>query len=268
MISGILNYARCVKHNLLDYTWFKVTYRSKLFHVHTRDGVFLKFPHNPYLSFYQIGGYLREGKWILEPGMSVVDAGACLGEFALYASAKVGPRGRVFLMEPDPDNLRLLDYIFSLNGGKPANLEVIDQGLWDKSGVLKFEAGYGQRSALTEMGTPPQTSTPSPGGVNEQKPKLITVKVMSIPDLVDRFSVDRLDFVKMDIEGAEIEAVHGARPVMDSLKPRFAIASYHMRNGTKTADILINMFYEYKYNVRIGFTEHLTTYASSAPFLD
>jgi FkbM family methyltransferase len=268
MISGISNFARCVKHNLFDYTWFKVNYHNRIFHIETSDGVFLNFPHNPYLSFYQIGGYLREGKWILEPGMSVVDAGACLGEFALYASARVGPRGRVFLMEPDPDNLRLLDHIFSLNGGKPANLEVIEQGLWDRSGVLKFEAGYGQSSALAEMGNPPQTSTPSLDGINEQKPKSIIVKVMSIPDLVDRFLVDRLDFVKMDIEGAEIEAVHGAHPVMDGLKPRFAIASYHVRNGTKTAETLKNIFYSYNYHVLTGFNDHLTTYASPVPFLD
>lgn len=89
----IIEKARCAKHNVFDRNWFKVFYRGGLYHVQTRDGVRMKFGHNPYLAFREIGGYLRGGEWPLEAGMQIVDAGAYPGEFALYASSRVGPQG-------------------------------------------------------------------------------------------------------------------------------------------------------------------------------
>jgi hypothetical protein len=54
----------------------------------------------------------------------------------------------------------------------------------------------------------------------------------------------RLDFVKTDIEAAEIEAIEGAGSVLSVFKPRFAIASYHRRNGRPAANKLEQLFRE------------------------
>ena len=71
--------------------------------------------------------------------------------------------------------------------------------------------------------------------------------------------------MKIDIEGAEIEAVEGARQVIEELKPRFAIASYHVRDGKPTSEILPELFAAVGYHVETGFEQHRTTYASPVP---
>ncbi|RJP48015.1 MAG: FkbM family methyltransferase [Anaerolineaceae bacterium] len=267
MKTSFTEWLRCTKHNLLDRPWFKVFYRSGLYHVHTNDGVHLKFPHNPFQPFLEIWGYLKEGEWRLEAGMNVLDAGAYLGEFSLYAAARVGPAGRVFLMEPDPSNLKRLEEIFVINGGRPANLEVIGAGLWEESGSLEFAAGINGSSTLN-IGSAEANERGSLHRLDEKisRANMLTVPVMSLPDLVHTYQLARLDFVKMDIEGAEVEAVEGAGFVLSRYKPKFAIASYHRRAGKRTADFLPPIFQASNYFVESGFPWHLTTYASPIPF--
>ena len=69
----------------------------------------------------------------------------------------------------------------------------------------------------------------------------------------------------MDIEGAELEAIEGARPILVSTRPRFAIASYHLREGRSTAARLETIFRELRYDVVTEFPSHLTTYATPQP---
>ena len=256
---SIFERVRCAKHNLKDLRVFRVTYEARRHHVRTADGIHLVFPFYPYLSFYQIEGYLRGGEWDLPEGGVVVDAGACAGEFALYASRKVGPSGRVFLLEPDPANTALCDEIFSLNGGRPSNLVVLKEGLWKSAGELAFKAGLSSDSALVEAAVGAATLAGSEGG------QTISVPVDSLDGLADRFDLRRMDFVKMDIEGAEIEAVEGARNVMSRFKPKFAIAAYHVRDGEMTHRRLEPMFRAAGYHAATGFPSHLTTWASAEP---
>jgi predicted RNA methylase len=106
------------------------------------DNSQLRFRRNPYLAFYQVtAGYLRDSAWPLTAGMCVIDAGACDGEFALYASRCVGPTGRVLALEPDPENFKCLRETFELNGGLPPNVTLLPMGLWKHSSELAFSGG-------------------------------------------------------------------------------------------------------------------------------
>jgi FkbM family methyltransferase len=177
--------------------------------------------------------------------MCVIDAGTCDGEFTLYASRCVGPTGRVLALEPDPESFGLLRETFELNGGVPSNVELLPVGLWKHSSELAFSGGNHLTSQLIEAAD----GAAVPAGS-------LPVPVQSLPDLVSRYGLTRLDFVKMDIEGAEI--------VLSTLKPKFAIASYHRRNGRPTAETLERLFREVGYSSITGFPEHMTTYASPA----
>jgi FkbM family methyltransferase len=254
-VTQIVERLRCAKHNWLDRQNFSLSFEENRYAVRTKDEITLCFPRNPYLELLHVQGYLRHGLWTLEPGMNVVDVGACQGEFALYASARVGRTGRVFVMEPDPSNIALLEEVFVVNGGKPQNLILIKEGLWKHRGTLEFAAGHGLVSKVAAL-----TTAGSRG--SEKK---ITIPVHSLTSLVASFGITKLDFVKIDIEGAEIEAVEGARQVIEELKPRFAIASYHVRDGKPTSEILPELFAAVGYHVETGFEQHRTTYASPVP---
>ena len=253
--QAITERLRCAKHNWLDGVTFRMRYHGGMYEVRTEEGLSFRFPYNPYTSFMEIGGYLAEGQWKLEPGMWVVDAGGERGEFALYAARKVGPQGRVIMMEPDPQSRRAAEEAFNANGGRPANLVVVEQGLWSKPGTLTFAAGLGGSSVLVDAGTDVAVAAQSAGGT------LIDVQVHSLSSLADALNMPRLDLVKMDIEGAEVDAVQGIGPALQRFNPRFAIASYHLRDGRMTSELLEPIFRGYGYQVRTGYPRHRTTYA-------
>jgi hypothetical protein len=64
--------------------------------------------------------------------------------------------------------------------------------------------------------------------------------------------------IKMDIEGAEIEALEGSKLIMEKLSPCFAIASYHRRNGQQTAGMVERYLNDSGYGVTTFFPAHLT----------
>lgn len=251
---------RCAKHNWLDGVAFRMRYSRGIYHVRTDDGQEFRFPFNPYTSFFEIGGYLRQGRWRPQPGMVVVDAGGGRGEFALYVSRLVGPEGRVFMLEPDPDSRALAEKAFEANGGRPDNLVVLSEGLWKVPGKLTFAAGLGGSSVLVEAGTDTARQAEAQGA------ELVSVQVHSLPSLVESQQMSRLDLVKMDIEGAEVEAIEGAGLVLGRLKPKFSIAAYHQREGRPSCELLEPLFQGHGYHVHTGFPAHLTTYAAAEPF--
>src|SRR5438270_10364354 len=125
---SVIERVRCAKHNWLDGVNFRTHYRRGLYEVRTHDGLLFRFPFNPYTSFFEIGGYLAEGEWKLEPGMGVVDAGGERGEFALYAARRVGPQGRVIMLEPDPQGRGRAEDAFNRDGGRPGNAPRVEPG--------------------------------------------------------------------------------------------------------------------------------------------
>ena len=240
-------FARCTRHNLLHLRQFRIGYRGGMWHV--RAGAMkMVFPYYPYLAFHDIEGYLQQGAWRIEPGMTVLDVGGCYGEFALYAAKCVGPSGRVIMLEPDADNIEVARRNFQLNGNPP-NLEIVNAGLWNEPGTLRFNTGHG-----------PMTSV---AGVGEalSGARTVAIPVESLSSLARRCNVDRIDFVKMDIEGAEMEVISAAGALPEKFKPRYAIASYHVVNGKKTADLLPTAFEKIGYESRTGNERHLTTWS-------
>ena len=60
--------------------------------------------------------------------------------------------------------------------------------------------------------------------------KLPGLPVETLDQIVEQLRLDRVDFIKMDIEGAERRALEGARETLRRFKPRMAISSYHMHD--------------------------------------
>jgi FkbM family methyltransferase len=231
---------------------FHVHFQDPYWLVRDRQGVQLRFPYYPYLAFFEIEGYLRQGRWRIQPGMTVIDAGGCLGEFSLYAARKVGPSGRVLMLEPDQANLaRAMDQVFAFNGGKPDHLEIIPAGLWKEPGTLSFAAGLQGASLLLAQG-----ETPPPGA------NVIRIPVHSAASLATEYQAKRVDLVKMDIEGAEVPVMESADDFVARFSPMFSIASYHPYRGGVTRDALEPIFQRLGYQCHSGFPTHLTTWAA------
>ena len=143
-----------------------------------------------------------------EPGDVAIDAGACYGDTALAFAASVGTRGRVFSFEIDPANLEVVRHNLARNPALASRIKVFESALAGGDGTL-YRHGSG------------------PGAYISTQPSADRVSVTSIDRLVERERLERLDFIKMDIEGAEPDALAGAVDTLRRFKPKLAISVYH-----------------------------------------
>jgi len=163
---------------------------------------------NYYQHFYKV-----------QPNDVVIDAGANCGHLSIFFSKLVGQNGQIFAFEPDKFNIERIEKNKKLNKDLCDNIKIVDLLLWDKNELIDFyEAGTVGSSAIW-----------MPDSAHCVKKQAIR-----IDDWVVKNTIQKLDFIKMDIEGAEIEALAGCVETIKNLKPNFAIASYHIVNGEKT----------------------------------
>lgn len=146
------------------------------------------------------------------PGDVVIDGGGCYGDTALYFAHKAGSGGRVYSFEFMPENLNIFRRNLDLNPELAPRIRIVEHPLWSSSGKQLYLSGSGPATQVTEH---PRDATST------------AIAALSIDDLVDREAPDRVDFIKMDIEGAETEALVGAQETIRRFRPKLAISVYH-----------------------------------------
>lgn len=146
-------------------------------------------------------------------GDIVLDCGANVGVFtrkALRAGAKT-----VVAIEPAPENIEVLKRNFpeEIAAGR---VIVYPKGVWDKDDMLVLHV-HPHNSAADSFVIEQKGSHES-----DQKLPLTT-----IDKLAGELNLERVNFIKMDIEGAEVRALNGARATIAKHHPRMALSSYH-----------------------------------------
>jgi len=173
-----------------------------------------------------------------QPGDTVVEGGGFPGDFTIYASRKVGANGHVYVFEPNPINFSHLKRHVEAFDCK--NVTLIPKGLWSHDCEKKM-TGRGVESHLEDAGT-------------------IAVKLASIDSEMERRGVTKVDFIKMDIEGAEPEALQGAVKILGSNSAKLAIASYHDFEGHETRSGIEKMLTPLGYKFVVDFPERQNIY--------
>lgn len=189
-----------------------------------------------FLTEKPLAGYLKEAD--IGEDDTVVDAGAFPGEFSIYVARK---GAEVIALEPDPVNAEELRENIKLNGLED-RVTVLEKGLWDESDekTLERDEEFGLGSEIKEGAE-------------------ITIDLEKLDSIVKDHGEP--DFVKMDIEGAEVEALKGAEKVLKEQRPDFAIATYHVdEEGNKTCHRVEEILEKKGYDAETGYGRHLTTY--------
>lgn len=151
--------------------------------------------------------YLSHGTPIV-PGDVVLDCGACEG-FFVFQALEAGA-SQVICVEPNAGMVRCLERTFAAEIAA-GRVVIVPAAL----GAFRGRASFAFDAAYPAFG---QLGSESEGE---------TVAVETVAGLCQRLKLKRLDFVKMDIEGAEIQAVEGALPVLRKYHPKLAITTYH-----------------------------------------
>ena len=157
------------------------------------------------------GNYEKSEKLFVEsflkPGMTVLDIGAHHGFYTLLASKKVGHEGRVIAFEPSPREKRKLLWHIKLNHYK--NVKVEDVALGNKEGNVEFFVVQGRDTGCNSL-LPPKVTEPT---------RVVEVRVIKLDNYLKDHRIDHVDFIKMDVEGAELSVLKGATGLLQH-KPR------------------------------------------------
>ena len=143
----------------------------------------------------------------LQPGMTVLDIGAHHGFYSLLASAKVGAQGRVIAFEPSPREREKLVCHLVLNGC--TNVQVEPCALDEREGEAELTVVGGGNTGCNSL-RPPLVSEPV---------EAVPVPVTNLDTYLSRQEMQPVDFIKLDVEGAELGVLKGARALL-ARRPR------------------------------------------------
>lgn len=154
----------------------------------------------------------------LKPGMTVLDIGANEGYYTVLASKCVGPNGRVIGFEPSPRERQRLQMNLWMN--RCENVRVEKLALGSEEGQFTLHVVEGSETGCNSL-RPPDV---------KGKTRAVQVDVTTVDLFLQRNAIPRIDFIKVDIEGAELSALQGAAGLLGSVpRPLVLIEIFEIR---------------------------------------
>ena len=234
-IQNFIDYKDCIKSNFEDRNLYMHRFQYKgnqLSLYHTECG--------PLNAFF-LGQYRLDHNIAPKEGDYIIDCGACWGDSTCEFAASSGDNGKVFAYEFIPKSKEILQNNIDLNPSLSNRIEIIDHAVWSESKIHFFYKDNGPGSRV-EMDS-----------FSDHEGKVTT---LSIDDLIKQKKINKLDWIKMDIEGAEPHALKGAQQTIKEFKPNLAISIYHnMNDFSNIVPRLSHLNLGYKFYVR-HFTIH------------
>lgn len=143
----------------------------------------------------------------IKNGMTVLDIGADIGYYTLLFAKLVGNKGRVFSFEPIPKAKWFLDKNIEMNSLN--NVSVLSFALFDKPGKVCLEDPFTKSKINTSKKTLSEND--------------IIVEMKVFDDWKSEEGIDRVDLVKIDVEGAELNILRGMKNTLQSDRPGLLI---------------------------------------------
>lgn len=192
-------------HILPGMTSTEMFYKTyKLANEKCKDFVIYTSPYCIWHTFI-LEQYRYEDIFHYQQGDVVFDVGGYVGDTALYFSKMVGEKGRVYTFEPDSKNQEaILENIEKFNG---KNIILIDQGLSDHSGKMRFSQNGSSGASFNDKGS--------------------YISVTTLDEFVEENSIEKISVIKMDVEGAEESVLRGGLKTINKLNPILLISVYH-----------------------------------------
>jgi FkbM family methyltransferase len=185
---------------------------------------------------YLLGDAESKGQTILSeslrPGMVFYDLGSNIGLHSLLASRIVGPTGRVYSLEPDPEVAARLRRNVARNGF--TNVTIIEAGVWSSTGKRNFQPA-GPSSPDKGTGTFVWDGRAAAGA---------SVRCIALDDFIA--GAPPPDAIKCDVEGAEVEALRGARKLLETSRPWIFCEMHSEENSRAVCTFLSGFGYAFE----------------------
>lgn len=146
---------------------------------------------------------------VVAPDAVCLDIGANLGTISL-ALSYLAKRGKVYAFEPSNVNYGYLQQTIADNG--ITNIEAIKLGVFDRNGTISFrEVAHGGGWSFIDTKAPEQANPAS------------QITCVRLDDWVQTQALNRIDLIKVDVEGSEMEVLHGAQETIRRFDPDLVI---------------------------------------------
>ncbi len=135
---------------------------------------------------------------LLKPGMVMVDIGSNIGYFSVLCGKIVGPQGRILCFEPSKENLDLLRRNIHLHG------------LCDRTTIVPSCVGAKSENVTLHLDSTNQGNHSLSATNIVQEQGAVTVPCTTLDTYLTLYPLPRIDLIKMDVQGAELQVLHGA----------------------------------------------------------
>jgi FkbM family methyltransferase len=140
----------------------------------------------------------------LSPGDVLLDVGANGGLYSVLASKQVGPLGHIYAFEPGIRELSLFRRNIKINSCE--NITIVSKAVSNQSGTTQFAISHdGAMNSLKQTDHPMQKFK-----------EWQTVEMTTLDTFIEDAGIDKVDFIKIDVEGAENLAFEGAKKLLSS----------------------------------------------------
>jgi len=202
--------------------------------VEARHGYFLVNPNDRYIGAALIKyGEFSELEWtlidqLLRAGQVVVEVGANIGAHSVSIARKIGPKGRLWAIEPQRIVFQNLCANVALNG--LTNVRTINAAMSDEAGTIRVPPVDYRKSG--NFGGISLMTAPAKGG--EDVPML---------RLDDAFTGRRLDLLKIDVEGMEARVLRGGAETVATFRPILYLENDRQDLAQELIELVFSMGY-------------------------
>lgn len=199
------------------------------------------FTHCFYPGVDQYEPDVREALcYLLKPGDTFIDCGANIGYFSVLAGQVVGKQGQVISIEANPDTYHLLQRNLKAN-----HLDLsIHCALTSQAGEVELFMPVDGGDVYSSL---------KPGGLVSGSIQSFKVKARTLDSVIQEFELTKVDLIKIDIEGAELDVLYTASHALSVFRP-IVITEYGTNTWTKfeaTPQKLKDYLNHFSYAIRL-----------------
>jgi FkbM family methyltransferase len=190
--------------------------------------IFLNLHESPMMLQRALGVYEPQKvgavQRLMPRGGTFIDIGGNKGDFALLAAKIAGAGSRVICVEPEPTNASWIRKSVALNN---YNIEVHEMALSD-----------GKGDAVLHLGKMSGFHTILDGVPNHEQVGAVTVKLQTLDALLSERGIDRVDLIKIDVEGAEMKVLRGATQTLSRNQNLTLLLDVHPHLGVNPDEVV------------------------------
>lgn len=171
----------------------------------------------------------------LSENMNCVDIGSNIGYYVLLENMKIGKNGKIWAIEPSPENFSTLKENIELQNGE--NIKAFNFAIGDKNGEIEFVIS--KKSNWSKVKSENESV--------DSENKVINVPLKTLDSFAKENNLERVNLLRMDVEGYENKIILGATQFLNQFKPTIMLEIHKMIMGEKETRKILEKFKEINY---------------------